>query len=73
MLEWIPYSKFEDVTPIGKGGFGEVYSAKWTDGNILYWSAKNKQWKRRGIMKVALKCLEDSQNISTEFLKEVVN
>ncbi|CAG8567571.1 6882_t:CDS:2 [Paraglomus brasilianum] len=31
-LEWIPYSEFNNIELIGKGGFGTVYSAIWADG-----------------------------------------
>jgi serine/threonine protein kinase len=73
VIEWIPYSKFRSFDKIGEGGFGEVYSAEWEEGNIIYWNTKNSQWKRTGLKKVALKYLKDSQNISNDILNEVIN
>ncbi|RIB27714.1 kinase-like domain-containing protein [Gigaspora rosea] len=32
VIEWIPYNQLSDITKIGKGGFGTVYSARWLDG-----------------------------------------
>ena len=72
VLEWIPYDRFYDIKYIAKGGFGKVYKANWIDGNILWWDNKNKTWKRyEPNKKVALKSLNNSKNVTTEFIKEV--
>ncbi|GBC49766.2 kinase-like domain-containing protein [Rhizophagus irregularis DAOM 181602=DAOM 197198] len=71
IVEWIEYDKFEDVEYLAKGGFGTTFKAIWKDGHIIYWDYNNNQWKRKGETKVALKCLYNSQNITTDFLKEV--
>jgi hypothetical protein len=69
IFEWIPYNQFDVIKEIGKGGFAKVYSAKWKDGP-LYW---NKTEYTRDFNKtVALKCLNNSQNISNRFLNEVL-
>jgi hypothetical protein len=60
-IEWIEYDRFEDIEYLAKGGFGTVYKAIW----------KNNQREINGETKVALKCLHNSQDISSEFLKEV--
>src|SRR6266496_4916266 len=71
ILEWIPYDKFCDIEYIAKGGFGKVYRAKWIDGNIHYWDNKNQNWIRYEPNKfVALKSLNNSQNVTLEFLNE---
>ncbi|GBB99965.1 hypothetical protein RclHR1_00370006 [Rhizophagus clarus] len=70
MVEWIPYNQFINIKEVGKGGFSTVYSAIWIDGPLLY--DKNKQeYIRSPNMKVALKCLYNSQNITNKFLNEV--
>jgi hypothetical protein len=73
LLEWIEYDKFEDVEYLAKGGFGTTFKAIWKEGYIYGWDYyyNNNQWRRRGETKVALKCLHNSQDITTEFLKEV--
>ncbi|EXX66299.1 hypothetical protein RirG_125150 [Rhizophagus irregularis DAOM 197198w] len=68
IFEWIPYYQFNDIKEIGKGGFAKVYSAKWRNG-LLYWDKK--EYKRDLNKIVALKCLNNSQNISNKFLNEV--
>jgi hypothetical protein len=70
-LEWIPYDRFNNITYIAKGGFGKVYQANWIDGNIVVWDDKNHNWKRYGNKVVALKSLNNSKNISLEFMNEV--
>jgi hypothetical protein len=69
-LEWIPYNRFNDIKYIAKGGFGEVYKANWIDGRIDEWGHQN--WKRYNKnLPVALKSLNNSKNITLEFMNEV--
>ncbi|MCE8163159.1 MAG: serine/threonine-protein kinase [Candidatus Moeniiplasma glomeromycotorum] len=70
-LEWIPYERFTNIEKIGKGGFSEVYKAKWVDGMIIEWNVKNKKWER-GNQKIVLKILYNSRNVKTDFLQEVI-
>ncbi|RIA93125.1 hypothetical protein C1645_819749 [Glomus cerebriforme] len=70
VFEWIPYNQFEDIKKIGKGGFATVYSAIWKNGP-LYWDMDKKGYARDLNKTVALKCLDNSQNITGEFLNEV--
>jgi hypothetical protein len=70
LLEWIEYDKFKDVKYLAKGGFGTTFKAIWNEG-FLRRDNNNQQWVRNGETKVALKCLHNSQDITTEFLKEV--
>ena len=71
-LEWIPFEKFQNVTYITRGGFGKIYSADWPEGNILYWDIENQTWYRYFNRKVALKSLDNSSDISVNFLDEVI-
>jgi len=49
-----------------------VYRANWIDGFILDWDDKNQNWKRHDSNKfVALKSLNNSKNVTLEFLNEV--
>ena len=72
-LEWVPFDRFEDIKQIGEGGFAKVYSATWIDGNAKYDKQDDGSWKKRKPkpMKVALKRLNGSQNMSAEYLNEV--
>ncbi|UZO16635.1 uncharacterized protein OCT59_008016 [Rhizophagus irregularis] len=69
-FEWIPYNQFSDIEKIDQGGFATVYSAMWKDGPFRYYKDKN-EWIRDSDKKVALKCLNNSQNITNGFLNEV--
>src|SRR5437763_1462376 len=75
VIEWVECDRFENVEYLAKGGFGTTYKAIWKDGFILSWDFENNQWKRDKKNEeghpVALKCLHNSQDITTEFLKEV--
>jgi hypothetical protein len=71
-LEWIPYEKFESITYISKGGFSKIYSADWSEGNIKCWDIEKQEWEREPNIKVALKSLNNSSNISDNFLNEVI-
>ncbi|EXX52892.1 kinase-like domain-containing protein [Rhizophagus irregularis DAOM 181602=DAOM 197198] len=70
IIEWIEYDEFEDVEYLAKGGFGTTFKAIWKDGP---WKLNfgNNQLERDGEIKVALKCLHNSQSITADFLKEV--
>ncbi len=72
-LEWVPFDKFTDIKQIGEGGFAKVYAAIWTDGKSKFEKQKNGSWKKLDSkpMKVALKRLIGSQNMSAERLNEV--
>ncbi|RHZ80099.1 hypothetical protein Glove_139g323 [Diversispora epigaea] len=60
LINWIPYSQFENIEYIAEGGFGIVYSAIWI-----------KDWENE--VKVALKNLHNSKDITDDFLKEVIS
>ncbi|EXX76395.1 kinase-like domain-containing protein [Rhizophagus irregularis DAOM 181602=DAOM 197198] len=68
-LEWVPFDRFKDVKQIGVGGFAKVYSATWIDGKAEY----DYDWKRKEPqpIKVALKRLNGSKNMSAEYLNEL--
>ena len=70
IFEWIPYNQFNNIKEIGKGGFATVYSAIWKDGPLEY-HCYHKEFKRTPNKEVALKCLDNSQNIGNKFLDEV--
>ncbi|RGB28397.1 hypothetical protein C1646_745871 [Rhizophagus diaphanus] len=70
-LEWIPFEKFEMVKYVGKGGFSSVYSALWMEGPRWNWDDGAQEWTRAGPMNVALKCLDNSQNISSSYINQI--
>ncbi|GET02609.1 kinase-like domain-containing protein [Rhizophagus clarus] len=72
-LEWISYDRFNEVKHIAKGGFGNVSKAIWIDGYIHKWDDEKKNWMRKFQHKsVALKSLDNSRNITFEFMNEIM-
>ena len=71
VLEWIPYEKFSGIEYLAKGGFGTVHKAKWIDGPINIRYINQNKWKRDHNGYIVLKCLNNSQNLTTDFLQEV--
>src|SRR5436190_12537787 len=72
-LKWVPFDRFENIKPIGEGGFAKVYSAKWIDGRSKYDKQDDRSWEKSKPepIDVALKRLNGSQNMSAEYLNEV--
>ncbi|POG75335.1 kinase-like domain-containing protein [Rhizophagus irregularis DAOM 181602=DAOM 197198] len=70
-LEWIPFEKFQNITYIAEGGFGKIYSAEWPEGYIYYWDIENQKWYREKKEKYALKSLNNSSDICSDFLNEI--
>ena len=78
ILEWIEYDRFENIEYLTKGGFGTIYKAIWKDGWIKSWDFENNKWKREKTygetyenFPVVLKCLHNSQDVTSDFLREV--
>ena len=71
-LEFIDFEQFDLVENTNKGGaFSTIYSAIWLEGPRWIWDEDAEQWTRSGPIKVALKKLNNSQNINEECLKQV--
>src|SRR5947207_14033568 len=66
-LEWIPYDRFQDIKSIGEGGFANIFSATWLDGEPIHGETTK---KRTGPIMVALKKLKNSENMEA-FINEV--
>jgi len=79
MLHWIPYEQFADIKYLTQGGFSKVYKAEWKGGIIsdhqgigLTNNYRNGKWADSS-QGVILKVLNNSQNITTNFLQEIAN
>ena len=64
---------FKNIEYLARGGFGTVHKAEWIDGYIYSWDISQNEWIRYGSMNIVLKSLNNSQNITTDFLQEVCN
>ncbi|RIB13615.1 kinase-like domain-containing protein [Gigaspora rosea] len=70
-LEYIDFSQFDMITYISKGGFSTIYKAKWLEGPRWNWDEDDQGWERSGPINVALKRLDNSQNIHLDFLVQI--
>jgi serine/threonine protein kinase len=70
LFEWIPYSQFNNIEKIGKGGFATVYLATWKNGPLKY-NISKRELTRVSNKKVALKHIHGSQNVIDKFFNEV--
>ncbi|CAB5367079.1 unnamed protein product [Rhizophagus irregularis] len=70
VFEWIPYSQFDNIKEIGKGGFSTVYSAEWKNGPLEY-DVDIEIYNRNPNRVIALRYLHNSQSITDKFLNEV--
>jgi hypothetical protein len=72
-LEWVTFDRFTDIKEVGEGGFAKVFSATWIDGKSYYDKQSDGSWKKREPkpMKIALKRLNGSQNMTEKYLNEV--
>src|ERR1044071_1982246 len=71
-LEFIDFEQFDLLENTNKGGaFSTIYSAIWLEGPRWIWDEEAEQWTRNGPIKVTLKRLNNLQNISDEYLKQV--
>jgi hypothetical protein len=69
-FEWIPYNQFNNIKEISKDDSSILYSTVWKDGPLNY-NDYTKKWMRESDKEVVLKYLNNSQNITNEFLNEV--
>ncbi|CAG8711648.1 3998_t:CDS:2, partial [Gigaspora rosea] len=53
-IKFIEYSSLQDITPVGRGGFGEIFKAFWPQPGIT----------------VALKCIDHNNDPYKAFIKE---
>ncbi|CAB5385973.1 unnamed protein product [Rhizophagus irregularis] len=71
-LELIPFDNFEFVKYNGSGEFNSIYSAIWMEGPRSNWNNTFKEWTRTGPIKVALKRLGNSLNMSSSYVDRVI-
>ncbi|GES93020.1 kinase-like domain-containing protein [Rhizophagus clarus] len=71
-LEFVPYGRFKDVEFVAEGGFSKIYKATWIDGPVSSkWNENKQEFDRLGKMTVALKELNNSENIDLKELNEL--
>ncbi len=71
MMEFIPYDQFKDIKFIAEVELSKIFKATWIDGPILSWDNKKLNFERSGPRAIALKQLNNSENITSKELNEV--
>ncbi|CAG8520462.1 14718_t:CDS:2 [Acaulospora morrowiae] len=71
-LEWIPWERFILTEYLGKGAFSTVYSSYWLEGPRWIWDEEGESWLRNGPIKVAIKRIDNSHNITNKYLDEIL-
>ncbi|CAJ0901084.1 11535_t:CDS:2 [Entrophospora sp. SA101] len=70
LLEWIEWDDIELIEYRDKGCFGEIHSAYWLSGPLSMWDRDLEYYNRHGPTKVAIKKIDNSQELSQEFVNK---
>ncbi|POG75414.1 kinase-like domain-containing protein [Rhizophagus irregularis DAOM 181602=DAOM 197198] len=70
VIEWIPYNNFKNIKYLTKGGFSEIYTADWINGNYEEWDSEKQQLRRSGTIKIVLKKLENVESANQSWFEE---
>jgi hypothetical protein len=74
IIEWIPYNNLQNIKYLTRGGFSEIYTAKWIGGGYEEWDSKeHKLIRPLAYYNVILKELENVESASQSWLEEVCN
>ncbi|CAG8492423.1 6318_t:CDS:2 [Acaulospora morrowiae] len=71
-LEWIPYNQFDVVEYSAQGGFSTVYCGYWIEGPKRILDEEIDDYIRNGPTKVAIKRIEESKNLSKQYLDKLL-
>jgi hypothetical protein len=71
IVEWIPYSNFKSIKYLTSGGFSDIYTAVWIDGDYYEWDFEKQQIKRFGTCEVVLKSLGNVESANQSWFEEV--
>ncbi|GES80119.1 kinase-like domain-containing protein [Rhizophagus clarus] len=70
IVEWFPYNNIKNIKYLTKGGFSEIYTADWIEGEYEGWDSETQQLKRLGNHKVVLKSLENVKSANRSWFEE---
>ncbi|EXX52929.1 Tpk3p [Rhizophagus irregularis DAOM 197198w] len=70
IIEWISYSNLQNIKYLTKGGFSEIYTADWIDGEYEEWDSEKQQLRRFGTTEIVLKKLENVENANHSWFEE---
>ncbi|PKC63440.1 kinase-like protein [Rhizophagus irregularis] len=70
IIEWIPYNNLKNIKYLTKGGYSEIYTAEWIDGQFIESDSNQQQLKRLGEQYVVLKRLENVESANKRWFEE---
>ncbi|PKC58348.1 kinase-like protein [Rhizophagus irregularis] len=70
IVEWIPYNNLKNIKYLTKGGYSEIYTAEWIDGQFIESDSNQQQLKRLGEQYVVLKRLENVESANKRWFEE---
>ncbi|CAG8436041.1 9348_t:CDS:2 [Diversispora eburnea] len=71
-LEWISFEELDLIEFCGKGTFSTVYSGYWLEGPRWIWDDEGDEWSKNGPIKIAIKRIDYSQNITKEYADKIL-
>ncbi|POG76769.1 hypothetical protein GLOIN_2v862001 [Rhizophagus irregularis DAOM 181602=DAOM 197198] len=71
VFEWISFNQFSNIKKIGKDGYTTVYSAVWKSGPLCYNLHDKREYARDSNKSVALKYLNDSEQLVNNLFDKV--
>jgi hypothetical protein len=71
IIEWIPYENLHSIRYLTKGGFSEIYTAVWIEGEYEEWDFEKKELQRYGVREVILKKSKDLKSTKQSCFEEV--
>ncbi|CAG8530296.1 640_t:CDS:2 [Gigaspora margarita] len=70
-LEWIPFENIDFIELRARSAFSTIYGGTWLEGPRI-WDQNNGGWLRNGPTKCALKTIENSNQMSQEYLDNII-
>ncbi|CAG8521706.1 137_t:CDS:2 [Gigaspora rosea] len=70
-LEWIPFENIDFIELRKRSAFSIIYSGVWLEGP-RNWNQNNGDWLRNGPTKCALRTIENSNQMSQEYLDNII-
>ncbi|GBC26862.1 kinase-like domain-containing protein [Rhizophagus irregularis DAOM 181602=DAOM 197198] len=70
ITELIPYNNLQNIEYLTRGGFSEIYTASWINGNYYEWDSKERKLIKSRTIEVILKQLENVESASQSWFEK---
>jgi hypothetical protein len=72
IIEWIPYSNFENIKYLTNSRYSEIFTAKWIGGSYNKWDSEKQELRRNGTREVILKKSNNFKSVEQSYFFEEV-